>query len=54
MQLWMRREDPKHDPASPDVPDPGAPLDAPRGAEPGPDPDAPHEPPVPDTTPVLS
>jgi hypothetical protein len=53
-EIELRREghDPQRDPASPDVPDPNDPIETPMGAEPGPDPDAPHAP-VPESTPVV-
>jgi hypothetical protein len=51
----LRREggpDRYHDPADAEVPDPNDPIETPRGADPGPDPDAPHAP-VPESTPVV-
>ena len=53
--IELRREggpDRNLDPSDPEVPDPNDPIETPKGADPGPDPDAPHAP-VPDTQPIV-
>ncbi len=50
--LRLRREGHDPSPPRPDEPEPNDPIETPKGADPGPDPDAPHAP-EPESTPVV-